>query len=163
MSHTCLFPRHRLAIACVLAGVSSFSFAENQCDVSDLKLASDLALSVSTADYSCYSSWFSASENALNNIYSEASLSRIQATLNLEIARYRGEEEQARKLENLGEFVRAAYYVGYNAQAQDFSEALSQRFAQSTIAFLANPTALDQGREQVGAMKSLTLMVDNVK
>lgn len=163
MSHTCLFPRHRLAIACVLAGVSSFSFAENQCDVSDLKLASDLALSVSTADYSCYGSWFSASENALNNIYSEASLSRIQATLSLEIARYRGEEEQARKLENLGEFVRAAYYVRYNAQAQDFSEALSQRFAQSTIAFLANPTALDQGREQVGAMKSLTLMVDNVK
>ena len=163
MSHTRLFPRHRLAIACVLASVSSFSFAENQCDVSDLQLASDLALSVSTADYSCYGSWFSASENSLNNIYSEASLSRIQATLNLEIAGYRGEEEQARKLENLGEFVRAAYYVRYNAQAQDFSEALSQRFAQSTIAFLANPTALDQGREQVGALKSLTLMVDNVK
>ena len=99
----------------------------------------------------------------MNNIYSEASLSRIQFTLNLEIARYRGEPEQARRLENLGEFVRAAYYVRYNAQAQDFSEALSQRFAQSTIAFLTNPNALNQGREQVGAMKSLTLMVDNVK
>ncbi|TOK94247.1 M9 family metallopeptidase N-terminal domain-containing protein, partial [Vibrio parahaemolyticus] len=67
--------------------------------------------------------------------------------------------------ENLGEFIRAAYYVRYNAGTgtPEFSEALSQRFAQSTNLFLNNPHALDQGREQVGAMKSLTLMVDNVK
>ncbi|MFS1932327.1 M9 family metallopeptidase [Vibrio splendidus] len=163
MSHPRLFPRHRLAIACMLATVSSFSFAESQCDVSDLQLASELVLSVSAADNSCYSSWFSASENSLNNIYSEANLSRIQVALNSEITHYRGESEQARKLENLGEFVRAAYYVRYNAQADNFSEALSQRFAQSVNAFLANANALNQGREQVGAMKSLTLMVDNVK
>lgn len=163
MSHTRLFPRHRLALACMLASVSSFSFAQNQCEVLDLQQASDLALAVSSAGNRCYSSWFSASDNSLDNIYSEASLSRIQVALNLEIARYRGEAEQARKLENLGEFVRAAYYVRYNAQTQDFSEALSQRFAQSTNAFLATPNAQDQGREQVGAMKSLTLMVDNVK
>ncbi|MEZ9859252.1 collagenase [Vibrio splendidus] len=163
MSHPRLFPRHRLALACMIASVSSFSFAENQCDVADLQQESDLASSVSAADNACYSAWFSADESSLNNIYNEASLSRIQFTLNLEIARYRGEPEQARRLENLGEFVRAAYYVRYNAQAQDFSEALSQRFAQSTIAFLTNPNALDRGREQVGAMKSLTLMVDNVK
>ncbi|MEZ8583494.1 collagenase [Vibrio cyclitrophicus] len=163
MSHTRLFPRHRLAIACILASVSSFSFAEHQCDVIDLQQAADLALSVSAANNRCYGSWFSAPENALNNIYSEASLSRIQIALSLEVAGYRGEEQQARKIENLGEFVRAAYYVRYNAQAEDFSKALSQRFAQSTNAFLANTNALDQGREQVGAMKSLTLMVDNVK
>ncbi len=163
MSHTRLFPRRRLALALVLASISSFTFAQHQCDVPDLQRSPDLALAVSAADSSCYSSWFSAPDNSLDNIYSEASLSRIQIALDLEIARYRGEAEQARKLENFGEFIRAAYYVRYNAQVQDFSEALSQRFAQSTNAFLANPNALDQGREQVGAMKSLTLMVDNVK
>ena len=163
MSHNRLFPRHRLALACMLASVSSFSFAQSQCEVLDLQQASDLALAVSAADNSCYGAWFSAQESSLNNIYSEASLSRVQVALNLEITRYRGDAEQARKLENLGEFVRAAYYVRYNARAQDFSEALSQRFALSVNAFLANPNALDQGREQVGAMKSLTLMVDNVK
>ncbi len=47
MSHTRLFPRHRLAIACILASVSSFSFAEDQCDVIDLQQAADLALFLS--------------------------------------------------------------------------------------------------------------------
>ncbi|WP_045465223.1 M9 family metallopeptidase [Vibrio hyugaensis] len=163
MSHTRLFPRHRLALACMLASVSCFSFAQEQCDVNDLQQVADLASAVSAADYNCYGSWFSAPADSLNNIYSEASLSRIQIALNQAIASYRGEAEQARKLENLGEFIRAAYYVRYNAQQPDFSDALSQRFAQSINAFLANPHALDQGREQVGAMKSLTLMVDNVK
>ncbi|WP_017188214.1 M9 family metallopeptidase [Vibrio harveyi] len=163
MSHTRLFPRHRLALACMLASVSSFSFAQEQCDVADLQHAVDLASAVSAADYHCYSSWFSAPADSLNDIYTEASLSRIQTVLNQEITRYRGDAEQARKLENLGEFVRAAYYVRYNAQQPNFSQALSQRFAQSINAFLANPHALDQGREQVGAMKSLTLMVDNVR
>lgn len=46
MSHPRLFPRHRLALACMIASVSSFSFAENQCDVADLQQASDLASSV---------------------------------------------------------------------------------------------------------------------
>lgn len=163
MSHTRLFPRHRLALACMLASVSSFSFAQEQCDIPDLQQAPDLALAVSEATHHCYGAWFSAPADSLNDIYSEASLSRIQIALNQAISSYRGEAEQARKLENLGEFVRAAYYVRYNAQQPDFSQALGQRFAQSINAFLANPHALDQGREQVGAMKSLTLMVDNVK
>ncbi|CAH7008536.1 Microbial collagenase [Vibrio chagasii] len=163
MSQTLLFPRHRLALACLLSSASTFSFAENQCEVPELQLSSDLAHAVSLADNSCYRSWFSASKNSLANIYSEASLNQISNLLNLEIARYRGEAEQARKLENLGEFVRAAYYVRYNAREEDFSETLSERFAHSTNAFLANPNSLNQGREQVGALKSLTLMVDNVK
>ncbi|KGR35101.1 collagenase [Vibrio campbellii] len=163
MSHTRLFPRHRLALACMLASVSSFSFAEEQCEVPALQQAPDLASAVSAATYHCYESWFSAPADSLNDIYSEASLSRIQTALNRAIASYQGEAEQARQLENLGEFVRAAYYVRYNAQQPDYSQGLSQGFAQSTNAFLANRHALDQGLEQVGAMKSLTLMVDNVK
>ncbi|MBE3920084.1 collagenase [Vibrio parahaemolyticus] len=165
MSHIRFFPRHRLALACMLASVSSFSFAQNQCAVADLQQSRDLAAAVSGAEYDCYHAWFSAPSATLNDIYSEASLSRIQVALDQEIARYRGEAEQARVLENLGEFIRAAYYVRYNAGTgtPEFSEALSQRFAQSTNLFLNNPHALDQGREQVGAMKSLTLMVDNVK
>ncbi|KLV03627.1 peptidase M9 [Photobacterium aquae] len=163
MSHTRLFPRHRLALACMLASVSGSSFAQSQCDIPALQQTSDLVSSVAAADYDCYSAWFSAPADTLNDIYSEANLSRIQIALDQEITRYRGNAEEARKLENLGEFIRAAYYIRYNAQAPDFSQALSQRFAQSTNAFLANPHALDQGMEQVGAMKSLTLMVDNVK
>ncbi|CCN69879.1 M9 family metallopeptidase [Vibrio nigripulchritudo] len=163
MSHTRIFPSHRLALACVLASVSNFSFAQEQCDIPQLQHAPDLALAVSEANHNCYGAWFSAPADSLNDIYSEASLSRIQIALNQAIAGYKGEAEQARKLENLGEFVRAAYYVRYNAQQADFSQALGQLFAQSINAFLANPHALEQGREQVGAMKSLTLMVDNVK
>ncbi|MGU3846989.1 M9 family metallopeptidase N-terminal domain-containing protein, partial [Vibrio diabolicus] len=89
---------------------------------------------VSGAESDCYHAWFSAPSATLNDIYSEASLSRIQVALDQEIARYRGEAEQARVLENLGEFIRAAYYVRYNAGTgtPEFSEALSQRFAQST-------------------------------
>lgn len=163
MSHTRLFSYHRLTLACMLATVSSVSFAHSQCDIPALQQAPDLASAVSAATYHCYPSWFSAPLGSLNDIYSESSLSRIQTTLNQAIRSYQGEAEQARKLENLGEFVRAAYYVRYNAQQPDFSQGLSQGFAQSTNAFLANRHALDQGREQVDALKSLTLMVDNVK
>jgi len=163
MLHTCLLPRPRLALACLLSSASTFSFAQSQCEVPELQLSLDLAHAVSLADNSCYSSWFSASKSSLTNIYSENSLTQVSHLLNLEIARYQGEADQARKLENLGEFVRAAYYVRYNAQAEEFSEELSERFAHSTNAFLANPNSLNQGREQVGALKSLTLMVDNVK
>lgn len=142
----------------MLASVSGFSFAQNQCAVADLQQSRDLATAVSGAEYDCYHAWFSAPSETLNDIYSEASLSRIQVALDQEIARYRGEADQARILENLGEFIRAAYYVRYNAGTgtPEFSQALSQRFAQSTNLFLNNPHALDQGREQVGAMKSLT-------
>ena len=165
MSHTYFFPRHRLALACMLASVSGFSFAQNQCEIADLQQTSDLVVSVSGAQNGCHHAWFTAPAETLSGIYSEASLSRIQVALDQEIAHYRGEAEQARVLENLGEFVRAAYYVRYKAgvDTPEFSEALSQRFAQSINLFLNNPHALDQGREQVGAMKSLTLMVDNVK
>lgn len=121
MLHTRFFPCHRLALVCLLSSASIFSFAQSQCEVPNLQLALDLADAVSLADSRCYSSWFSASTNSLTNIYSESSLLQISNLLNLEIARYRGESEQARKLENLGEFVRAAYYVRYNALAEDFS------------------------------------------
>nr|WP_232314551.1 M9 family metallopeptidase N-terminal domain-containing protein [Grimontia marina] len=75
-----------------------------------LQQAPDLASAVSAATYHCYPSWFSAPVGSLNDIYSEQSLSRIQTILNQAIRSYQGEAEQARKLENLGEFVRAAYW-----------------------------------------------------
>ncbi|MCA4024138.1 M9 family metallopeptidase [Vibrio vulnificus] len=158
------FPRRRLALACLLASVSGASFAQTQCDVAQLQQSPDLAAAISSADYACYSGWFFASSDTLNNIYSEASLSRVQVALHQAVQTYQGEAEQARAIENLGEYVRAAYYVRYNAgNVAAFSDLLGQQFAHTINAFLANPHALDQGREQVGAMKSLTLMVDNIK
>ena len=102
MSHTRLFPRHRLALACMLASVSSFSFAQEQCDIPDLQQATDLTLAVSDANHNCYSDGFSAPVDSLSDIYMEASLSHIQIALNQAIATYKGEAEQARKLKNLG-------------------------------------------------------------
>ncbi|EDP58932.1 M9 family metallopeptidase [Vibrio sp. AND4] len=163
MSHIRLFSLHRFALAFVFGTVSSFSFANKQCDISALEQASELAPVISSATYHCHESWFSAPSSSIDNIYSEGSLARIQTVLNRAIANYSGEAEQARQLENLGEFIRAAYYVRYNEKQPAFSRGLSQGFARTTKAFLANRHALDQGYEQVSAMKSLTLMVDNVK
>ncbi len=100
MSHTCFYFHVIVWRSLVCLPVCPVSLLlKNQCEVLDSQQASDLALAVSSAGNRCYSSWFSASDNSLDNIYSEASLSRIQVALNLEIARYRGEAEQARKLE----------------------------------------------------------------
>ena len=107
MLHTRLFPRHRLALVYLLSSASTFSFAQSQCEVSELQLSLDLAHAVSLADNSGYSSWFSAYKSSLTNTYSENSLIQISNLLNLEIGRYRGEAEQARKFENLGECKRS--------------------------------------------------------
>ncbi|GAD75748.1 collagenase [Vibrio azureus] len=141
----------------------STAFANQPCNIAALRLAEDLPEQVAVAGQECYQSWFSAPDEVLEDIYSEASLDKIQVALKHEISQYQGKIEQASRLERLGEFVRAAYYVRYNAKAPAFSEALSQRFAQVTNQFLENPYALQLGQEQVEAMNSLTLMVDNVK
>ncbi|QXC58811.1 M9 family metallopeptidase [Vibrio mimicus] len=157
------FQRHRLALACLAAGFSHVTYAQAGCEISELQQARDLPAKIAAANHSCYSAWFYAPTTTLENIYSEASLSNLQMVLDAEIARYTGDAEQARRLENYGEFIRAAYYVRYNAGNQPYSQGLSQRFARSIDRFLRHPNAFDQGREQVGAMKSLSLMVDNVK
>ncbi|HGF7479546.1 TPA: M9 family metallopeptidase N-terminal domain-containing protein, partial [Vibrio mimicus] len=158
-----LFRRHRIAIACLLAGLSHTTYAQAACDIQDLQQTRDLPAQIAAADQSCYSSWFYAPAATLETVYSEATLSHLQTVLDAEITRYTGEAEQAQRLENYGEFIRAAYYVRYNAESEPYSQALSQRFAQSINRFLLHPHAFDQGREQVAAMKSLSLMVDNIK
>nr|WP_158162579.1 M9 family metallopeptidase [Vibrio mimicus] len=158
-----LFRRHRIAIACLLAGLSHNTYAQAACDIQDLQQTRDLPSLIAAADQSCYSSWFYAPAATLETVYSEATLSHLQTVLDAEITRYTGESEQAQRLENYGEFIRAAYYVRYNAESEPYSQALSQRFAQSINRFLLHPHAFDQGSEQVAAMKSLSLMVDNIK
>lgn len=154
---------HPIAWACVIAGLSYSSYSQAACEIQDLQPARDLPAQIAVATQACYNSWFYAPTATLDNLYSEASLAHLQTVLDAEIARYTGEAQQARRLENYGEFIRAAYYVRYNAGREPYSQALSQRFAQSIDRFLRHPHAFDQGREQVGAMKSLSLMVDNVK
>ncbi|EJL6308452.1 M9 family metallopeptidase [Vibrio cholerae] len=154
---------HPIALACVIAGLSYSSYSQAACEIQDLQPARDLPAQIAVATQACYNSWFYAPTSTLDNLYSEASLAHLQTVLDAEIARYTGEAQQARRLENYGEFIRAAYYVRYNAGREPYSQALSQRFAQSINRFLRHPHAFDQGREQVGAMKSLSLMVDNIK
>lgn len=163
MSFQKRFQRHPITLACLFAGFSHPIYAQAACEIQDLQQAQDLPEQIAAANQACYSSWFYAPATTLNNLYSEASLTYLHTVLDAEITRYTGEAEQARRLENYGEFIRAAYYVRYNAGSEPYSQALSQRFGQSIDRFLRHPHAFDQGREQVGAMKSLSLMVDNVK
>jgi len=157
------FQRHPITLACLFAGLSHPIYAQAACEIQDLQQAQDLPEQIAAANQACYSSWFYAPATTLNNLYSEASLTYLHTVLDAEITRYTGEAEQARRLENYGEFIRAAYYVRYNAGREPYSQLLSQRFGQSIDRFLRHPHAFDQGREQIGAMKSLCLMVDNVK
>ncbi|MGC7915196.1 M9 family metallopeptidase N-terminal domain-containing protein [Vibrio anguillarum] len=52
---------------------------------------------------------------------------------------------------------------GVKQEFGDYSDQLSNAIADTINQFMLSPYSLSLGREQVAAMSSLTLMVDNVK
>lgn len=159
-----LRPQHPLMLACLLA-FSSASLADNHCYFSELAQADDRLASIKHADHTCYSSWYSAGVDSLNDLYSEPSIARVQDELMDKVHEYQGLAEQAKVIKNLSEFIRAAYYVRFYAQGehQPFSQALSERIAQAINQFLRSPHVVNQGREQVDAFKNMSLMADSIK
>ncbi|WP_332399964.1 M9 family metallopeptidase [Vibrio metschnikovii] len=156
--------QHPLMLACLLA-FSSASLADNHCYFSELAQADDRLASIKHADHTCYSSWYSAGVDSLNDLYSEQSIAAIQRDLMTHVAQYQGQADQAKIINNLSEFIRAAYYVRFYAQGehQPFSQALNERIAQTINQFLRSPHVVNQGREQVSAFKNMSLMADSIK
>ncbi|EKO3571096.1 MULTISPECIES: M9 family metallopeptidase [Vibrio] len=156
--------QHPLMLACLLA-FSSASLADNHCYFSELAQADDRLASIKHADHTCYSSWYSAGVDSLNDLYSEQSIAAIQRDLMTHVGQYQGQADQAKIINNLSEFIRAAYYVRFYAQGehQPFSQALNERIAQTINQFLRSPHVVNQGREQVSAFKNMSLMADSIK
>ncbi|MBF4257763.1 M9 family metallopeptidase [Vibrio anguillarum] len=154
-----------LLLALSLAGLPSFSYALDACQFNDITQAQDPILAIKNAQPACYNSWFYTDSKAILGLYSENSIDSINRALALEVSQYQGTEAQAKSIANLGEFIRAAYYVRYGVKQDfgDYSEQLSNAIADTINQFMLSPYSLSLGREQVAAMSSLTLMVDNVK
>lgn len=159
-----LFRPHRLAVACLFA-FSTSSFAQQQCQFSQLDSSDNLINTITHADHTCYSSWYSAGSDSLHQLYSEQSIHAIAQELARQVGDYQGDEEQAKRINNLSEFIRAAYYVRFYAQGehQSFSPALGEQLAATINQFLRSEHIVNQGREQVSAFKNMSLMADSIK
>lgn len=155
----------KIATAVILGGSSLMAQAEQQCEYQDLTQNTNWVTEVANAEQSCYVSWFNAPAEAGLTLYSEESLTPLVQTLAQAVSDYRGEPEQAINIANLSELLKAAYYARYSSQDQHgyFSEAFSRSIAQISDQFIRSGYATLQGREQVSAMSSMTILVDSVK
>ncbi|MBN3493751.1 M9 family metallopeptidase [Vibrio neptunius] len=160
-----LFIPQKIASALLLAGLSFNAFAAPECEYELLSRSSDWVEQVKVADSSCYSSWFNAPEDAAIGIYSETSIKQVQRVLLDEVTQYDGDEQQAKRIANLSELIKAAYFARYSTQSNYgyYSEQLSRELAQISARFLSSQYAQSTGREQVRAMSAMSIMVDSVK
>ncbi|MEL7290380.1 MAG: collagenase [Pseudomonadota bacterium] len=155
----------KLTAAMLLSGWSLAAQAQQPCQYQDLVASPQWVTQVANADSSCYASWFNAPTEAAHNLYSEASLTPLVNSLTQAVTDYRGESQQAQRIANMSELLKAAYYARYATRDQHgyFSSDFSRTIAQVSLQFIRSPHAKLQGREQVQAMSSMTLLVDSVK
>lgn len=108
---------------------------------------------------------FNAPEDAAIGIYSETSIKQVQRVLLDEVTQYDGDEQQAKRIANLSELIKAAYFARYSTQSNYgyYSEQLSRELAQISARFLSSQYAQSTGREQVRAMSAMSILVDSVK
>lgn len=160
-----LFIPKKIASALLLAGISFNALSAPECEYELLSHSSDWVAQIKLADSSCYHSWFNAPEQAATGIYSETSIRQVQRELLEEVTQYEGDEQQAKRVANLSEFIKAAYFARYSTQSSYgyYSEELSRELAQISARFLSSQYAQAQGREQVRAMSAMSIMVDSVK
>ncbi|WP_018691932.1 M9 family metallopeptidase [Algicola sagamiensis] len=141
--------------------------AAGQCDAQTIAGASGASqlAAIKTADNSCYGSWFGANKEIFEKLYTDQQVIEVNQELKRLIASYRGEDEQAKQITNLGEFIRAAYYVRYSIKNEvgDYPKELDIAISKNITAFLNNLHAKNLGRDQVAALNSMTIMTDNVK
>ncbi|NOH69834.1 collagenase [Vibrio pectenicida] len=125
----------------------------------------DLLSIVEGANLACRNEWFLANVTQAKTVFSDHLVEQVQVRLSDAVNSYRGEPEQAVIINNLGEFIRAAYYVRSNNKQQlgEFPDALDLKLAQTINDFITSFDAVDYGYEQSSALKSLTIMVDNIR
>ncbi|WP_281222694.1 M9 family metallopeptidase [Photobacterium sanguinicancri] len=135
------------------------------CKINALSTSQNPLIAIEGADLDCRNEWFSASVTHAQTVFSDHLVEQAQVRLLNEVNNYRGEPEQAVIINNLGEFIRAAYYVRSNNKQQlgEFSDALDLKLAQTINAFITSPYAINYGYEQSSALKSMTIMVDNIR
>lgn len=160
-----LFRHSTLAVLIASGLLAQPVLAAPTCQINKINTAEQPFAVIERADNECRNDWFSAPPDTLNSLFSEATIQQAQQQLHRHVQGYRGEDVQALAIENLGEFIRAAYYVRYQHQRQygDYSEALDLSLAHTINTFLLSPYAALTGEQQIGALKSMTTMVDNIR
>lgn len=159
------YQRSALALLISTTLYANTASAAPACEIDALSSSPSPIRTIEQADLECRMAWFSAPSDTLNTLFSENNIRQIQQQLMLHVSNYQGEAQQASVIENLGEFIRAAYYVRYPHKGQygDFSDALDISLAHTINTFLTSSYASQGGREQVAALKSMTTMVDNIR
>ncbi|MEI8673357.1 collagenase [Vibrio sp. SA48] len=139
--------------------------AASTCEINTLYTSQNPLLAVESADLDCRNEWFSANVTHAQTVFSDHLVEQAQVRLLNEVNSYQGEPDQAVIINNLGEFIRAAYYVRSKNKQQlgEFSDALDLKLAQTINAFITSPYAINYGHEQSSALKSMTIMVDNIR
>ena len=151
-----------------LAGLlmmSNHAMASEDCQFGRLVGQSDWVEKVSLASNDCHKSWFDVPKELVLPLYSESSLKNIVLELDKSIVSYQGEDSEAKRIYNLSEFVRAAYYVRYHNRSEHgfYSKDFSIMIAHIADRFIRSDNARLLGTEQASAMSSITLLVDNIR
>ncbi|WP_023603279.1 M9 family metallopeptidase [Aliivibrio logei] len=157
-----------LAISGSLIAPSTFAtelIEPKSCSAHEISLSAQFLDNIENANYECRKSWFSASRPLFESLYSEPQLQRVVHRLNLRITEYTGEDSQANQIENLSEYVRAAYYIryGFKAELNDYSDQLDAQLTESIQSFIAHPQAMATGQKQANAMYSMIYMIDSIR
>ncbi|MGF1834662.1 collagenase [Photobacterium sanguinicancri] len=165
MTNLNTFKHSALAILLSSCFYTSQASAAPTCEINALSTSQNPLIAVASADLDCRNEWFSASVTHAQTVFSDHLVEQAQVRLLNEVNSYRGEPDQAVIINNLGEFIRAAYYVRSNNKQQlgEFSDALDLKLAQTINAFITSPYAINYGYEQSSALKSMTIMVDNIR
>ncbi|MGR5129093.1 collagenase [Photobacterium swingsii] len=165
MTNLNTFKHSALAILLSSCFYTSQASAASTCEINALYTSQNPILTVESADLDCRNEWFSANVTHAQTVFSDHLVEQAQVRLLNEVNSYRGEPNQAVIINNLGEFIRAAYYVRSNNKQQlgEFSDALDLKLAQTINAFITSPYAINYGHEQSSALKSMTIMVDNIR
>ncbi|PQJ89226.1 M9 family metallopeptidase [Aliivibrio sifiae] len=157
-----------LAIAGSLISPSTLAIEPGEaqsCSIKSISESNQFLDQIEIADNNCQRSWFDAPRSLFESLYSEPQLQKVVNRLNLRIMEYKGEDTQAKKIENLAEYVRAAYFVryGFKAELEDYSEQLDMQLAASIQSFIAHPKAMTKGKNQTSAMYSMIYMIDSIR
>ncbi len=145
--------------------LASDSSVSQSCSIQNISESSQFLNQIEVANNDCQRTWFNAPRSMFESLYSEPQLQKVVSRLNQRITEYTGEETQAKRIENLSEYIRAAYFVryGFKAELNDYSDQLDMQLAASIQSFIAHPQAMAKGQKQASAMHSMIYMIDSIR
>lgn len=143
--------------------LSTFAEASEICEFKDIEEKLELVERIKSSDENCYKNWFDLNPSDHHEMLNEDVIFELSIELENLIKIYDGNSEQAKRLRNISEFIRAAYYIKSNSNEDDYSNDLSNKIAYLINDYLENPAYKIEGLEQEKAFYSLTLLVDNIR